>query len=101
MAGGVALMASPAGVALPVLNVVGFGSGGVAAGSIAASIQSGIGSVVGGSAFAVCQSAAAGGAGAAAVNGVVAGAGAAVSAAAVGGRFLVSKLSRGGLGLKY
>lgn len=31
VAGGAVLMATPAGVALPVLNVVGFGSGGVAA----------------------------------------------------------------------
>ncbi|KAK4139635.1 uncharacterized protein C8A04DRAFT_32859 [Dichotomopilus funicola] len=62
--------------------------------SMAAVIQSGIGNVVGGSAFAACQSAAAGGAGAAAVNGVVAGTGAAVSAVAAGGRFLVSRLGR-------
>jgi len=46
-------------VAVPVtLAIVGFAPAGIAAGSIAAGIQSGIGNVVAGSVFAVLQSAA-------------------------------------------
>jgi len=48
--------------AIPILNLIGFTAGGVAAGSIAAAIHSGIGNVVAGSLFAVAQAAGAGGA---------------------------------------
>ena len=50
IAGGVA-----AGIAL-VPIALGFGGAGIVAGSAAAAIQSGIGNVVGGSLFAICQS---------------------------------------------
>ncbi len=63
-------------VAIPILSAVGFTSAGVAAGSAAAAIQSGIGNVAAGSFFAAAQSAAATGAVGAAVKvtgGVVAG----------------------------
>ncbi|KAJ3491922.1 hypothetical protein NLI96_g384 [Meripilus lineatus] len=50
------------GVLVGVLLIVGFGPGGVIAGSLAASLHSGIGTVAAGSAFAICQSIAAGGA---------------------------------------
>ncbi|KAK4651916.1 hypothetical protein QC762_606745 [Podospora pseudocomata] len=64
---GAVALAAPLAIAAPVLAAVGFTAEGVAATSIAAGIQAGIGNVVGGSVFAICQSAAAGGAGAAAV----------------------------------
>ncbi|PQK16857.1 hypothetical protein BB8028_0007g00580 [Beauveria bassiana] len=47
-------------VAAPILGAAGFTANGVAAGSAAAAVQSGIGNVVGGSVFATLQSAAAG-----------------------------------------
>ncbi|KAI5779090.1 hypothetical protein EDC01DRAFT_776641 [Geopyxis carbonaria] len=52
---------APAVLITPILAPLGFTSGGVVAGSAAAGIQSGIGSVAAGSTFAFCQSAAAGG----------------------------------------
>ncbi|KAK4640792.1 hypothetical protein QC761_606745 [Podospora bellae-mahoneyi] len=64
---GAVALAAPLAIAAPVLAAVGFTAEGVAATSIAAGVQAGIGNVVGGSVFAICQSAAAGGAGAAAV----------------------------------
>ncbi|KAF2271992.1 uncharacterized protein EI97DRAFT_239297 [Westerdykella ornata] len=51
-----------AGLAGPIIGAAGFGSGGVVAGSMAAGIQSSIGNVAAGSAFAFLQSAGAGGA---------------------------------------
>lgn len=67
-------MLAPGMLALPVLGLFGFGSGGVIGGSLAAGAQAGIGNVVLGSIFATLQSAGAGGAGVAVVNGVVQGA---------------------------
>lgn len=65
IAGGAVLVVAPGIVTQPALAMAGFGSEGVAAGSLAAGVQSGIGNVVAGSAFAGLQSAGAGGAGAA------------------------------------
>ncbi|CAI6338399.1 unnamed protein product [Periconia digitata] len=65
-----------------ILSAVGFTVGGVAAGSVAASIQSGIGLVTAGSTFAILQSAGAGGTGLAvvyAITAVVTAAGAVVA----------------------
>jgi hypothetical protein len=78
------VVAAPLGIAAAhgVLHMVGFTATGVAAGTIAAAAQSGIGNVVAGSTFAVLQSAAAGGAGAILVNGVAAGTVTAVAIAA-------------------
>ena len=60
-------------VGAAVLPLIGFGAGGVAAGSIAAGIHSGIGNVVAGSLFAITQSFAATGGAAvlAAIGGAV------------------------------
>ncbi|KAJ7846681.1 hypothetical protein B0H14DRAFT_926557 [Mycena olivaceomarginata] len=59
VAGGIVIL--PA-LLVGTLNLLGFGAGGVAAGSIAAGIQSGFGGYIAtGSAFALAQSAAAGG----------------------------------------
>ncbi|KAK3985168.1 hypothetical protein QBC44DRAFT_335567 [Cladorrhinum sp. PSN332] len=91
MGAGLIVVAAPAAVAAPVLGAVGFSAEGVLAGSIAAGVQGTIGNVVGGSAFAVCQSAAAGGAGAAVVAGATQVAGGAVAVAAGVGRFLLGK----------
>ncbi|PWY84927.1 hypothetical protein BO70DRAFT_334971 [Aspergillus heteromorphus CBS 117.55] len=68
--GGVMLTA-PGAVSGAVLPCLGFGAGGVQAGSIAAAIHTFIGKVAGGSLFAVFQSAGAGGAGIWIVNAVV------------------------------
>ncbi|KAH7188526.1 uncharacterized protein B0J16DRAFT_382405 [Fusarium flagelliforme] len=76
MVTGAAVVLVPAIVASPVLGILGLGGAGVAAGSAAAGIQSGIGSVAAGSLFATLQSAGAGGYGVAAVHGVVQAAGA-------------------------
>ncbi|KAF4448807.1 hypothetical protein F53441_7856 [Fusarium austroafricanum] len=77
---GFAMLAVPAIVATPILGALGFGATGIAAGSAAAGIQSGVGSVVAPSLFATLQSAGAGGYGVAAVHGVVQATGAAVAA---------------------
>ncbi|KAK3307397.1 uncharacterized protein B0T15DRAFT_177131 [Chaetomium strumarium] len=76
-----------------VLPAVGFGNG-VAAGSVAAGIQSWMGNVAAGSWFAVCQSAGAGGAGAAVVNGAAQVAGAVVGAAVAGGNHVLGKTKK-------
>ncbi|KAF5662393.1 hypothetical protein FHETE_7978 [Fusarium heterosporum] len=81
---GAALIAVPALVAGPLLGIVGFGAGGVVAGSAAAGLQSGIGSVVAPSLFATLQSAGAGGYGVAAVHGVIQGVGAIAAAGGIG-----------------
>jgi len=78
---GVVMIATPGLVAAPVLGAAGFGAKGIVAGSTAAAIQSGMGSVVAPGLFATLQSAAAGGYGAAAVAGGVQAAGALVSSA--------------------
>ncbi|KAF5552719.1 hypothetical protein FNAPI_7025 [Fusarium napiforme] len=80
IATGAVLVVVPGLVATPILGILGFGAGGIAAGSAAAGIQSGIGSVAAGSTFAILQSAGAGGAGLAVVNGVVQAAGAIIGA---------------------
>ncbi|KAF5660531.1 hypothetical protein FCIRC_12126 [Fusarium circinatum] len=80
MATGAGLIVAPGLVATPLLGALGFSAGGIAAGSAAAGIQSGIGSVVAGSPFSILQSAGAGGAGLAVVNGVVQASGAVVGA---------------------
>ncbi|KAK7428483.1 hypothetical protein QQZ08_004921 [Neonectria magnoliae] len=67
------IIAAPALIASPALAVAGFGANGVAGGSIAAGVQSGIGSVSAGGLFATLQSAGAGGYGVAAVNGAIRG----------------------------
>jgi hypothetical protein len=90
--GGVTLVAAPALVVAPVLSAVGFTSTGVGAGSVAAGVQSGLGSVAAGSMFAGLQSAAAGGYGLAMANGVVQGAGAALSVGAAAANHIKSKL---------
>ncbi|KAF1996227.1 hypothetical protein P154DRAFT_580154 [Amniculicola lignicola CBS 123094] len=59
-------------ITAPLLGLVGFTGVGVAAGSLAAGIQSGLGNVVAGGVFATLQSAAMGGYGAATVAGAVA-----------------------------
>ncbi|KAF9767091.1 hypothetical protein IL306_000386 [Fusarium sp. DS 682] len=87
IAAGVAMITVPALVATPLLAAVGFGAGGIVAGSAAAGIQSGIGSVAAGSLFAVLQSAGAGGYGLAAVHGVVQAVGAVVGAGGIGAFF--------------
>ncbi|KAI9373310.1 hypothetical protein BJX61DRAFT_503325 [Aspergillus egyptiacus] len=84
-AASLAVFASPAIVAAPVLSAVGFGAAGVQAGSMAALWHSMIGNAVAGGAFATFQSAGAGGAGAAVVNGVVQGGAAMVG---IGGRIV-------------
>ncbi|QPH00569.1 hypothetical protein C2857_004319 [Epichloe festucae Fl1] len=77
---GLLVVAGPGIVAAPLLGASGFGSLGPIAGSAAACVQSGIGNVVAGSAFATLQSAGMGGAGAAVVNGVVSTVGGVVAA---------------------
>nr|GAT54527.1 predicted protein [Mycena chlorophos] len=57
----VATVAAPL-VLVGVIQAIGFGSGGVVAGSIAATLHSAIGNVAAGSLFAICQSIGAGGA---------------------------------------
>ncbi|TPX17941.1 uncharacterized protein E0L32_012004 [Thyridium curvatum] len=84
LAAGLGITFAPGIATTPLLAAAGFGEGGVAAGSFAAGAQSLIGNVVGGSAFAVLQSAGAGGSGLAtlqAVAGAVAGAVTAVGGA--------------------
>ncbi|KAH8801371.1 hypothetical protein F5884DRAFT_862071 [Xylogone sp. PMI_703] len=63
-----AVIIAPGILWVPALGVVGFGPGGIGAGTWAAGIQSGIGNVAAGSVFATMQSAGAGGAGAAVLN---------------------------------
>ncbi|KAK0726404.1 hypothetical protein B0T21DRAFT_350541 [Apiosordaria backusii] len=100
--GGVVLVAAPGVVTSPVLAATGFGEGGVVAGemiapspfiggkltlcyagSVAASVHSGIRVVAAGSLFSILQSAGAGGAGAAAVGGAVQGVGVAAVAGGI------------------
>ncbi|OCF54491.1 hypothetical protein L486_08040 [Kwoniella mangroviensis CBS 10435] len=69
----IGVVACPGLVVGPALNVVGFGSGGVQAGSVAAATQSAIGNVASGGLFSICQSAAMGGAGCATINTAVQG----------------------------
>ncbi|KAF4444600.1 Interferon-induced 6-16 [Fusarium acutatum] len=76
VATGAVLIVAPAIVVGPALVATGFG----ARLPLVSGIQSGIGSVVAGSAFATLQSAGAGGAGLAVVNGVAQGAGAVFAA---------------------
>ncbi|KAL0937820.1 uncharacterized protein CTRU02_207551 [Colletotrichum truncatum] len=82
---GVLLVAAPAVVAAPGLAAAGFGAEGVVAGSAAAGVQSGIGSVVAPSLFATLQSAGAGGYGVATVYGAVQGVGGVIASAGAGG----------------
>jgi len=84
---GLVCLAVPALVVAPVLGAIGFTEAGVVAGSVAAGVQSGIGSVVAPSVFSVLQSAAAGGYGVATVYPAVQVAGGAIisSVAAVAG----------------
>ncbi|KAB5517294.1 hypothetical protein GE09DRAFT_568390 [Coniochaeta sp. 2T2.1] len=72
-AGGLAVVATPGIFSGPALWLLGFGPGGVVAGSWAASIHSTIGIVAAGSKFAIMQSAGAGGAGLAIVNSAIQG----------------------------
>ncbi|KAI1135340.1 hypothetical protein F5Y05DRAFT_416327 [Hypoxylon sp. FL0543] len=64
-------IAVPAAIAGPLLGTAGFTANGIAAGSLAAGAQAGIGNVAAGSLFATLQSAGMAGYGAAIVNGVV------------------------------
>ncbi|KAI0502917.1 hypothetical protein F5B22DRAFT_652609 [Xylaria bambusicola] len=82
MGGGAALVAVPMMAAAPVIGAAGFGVNGIIGGSLAASAQSGIGSVLAPSLFATLQSAGAGGYGVAAVSAAVQGAGALVAGSA-------------------
>ncbi|TLD11525.1 hypothetical protein PspLS_11423, partial [Pyricularia sp. CBS 133598] len=82
-AAGITMLVAPALIALPALGAVGFSASGPVAGSIAAAIQSGLGSVVAPSLFATFQSAAMGGYGAAAVFGAVQVGGGAMAASAI------------------
>ncbi|KHN99575.1 Interferon-induced 6-16 [Metarhizium album ARSEF 1941] len=79
---GAAVVAAPVLLSAPALAVAGYGSSGVVAGSLAATIQSSVGSVAAGSAFATLQSAGAAGAGLATVNGIAQGVGAGTAAVA-------------------
>ncbi|KAI1170830.1 hypothetical protein F4777DRAFT_567732 [Nemania sp. FL0916] len=79
--GGV-MVAAPMMAAAPVLGAFGFGANGIAVGSVAAGVQSGIGSVVAPGAFATIQSAAAGGYGVAAVSTAVQGMGGVIAGSA-------------------
>ncbi|SPO04327.1 uncharacterized protein DNG_07011 [Cephalotrichum gorgonifer] len=92
MGGGAFAAAAPLAVALPALGVLGFGST-IAQGTIATTIQSGIGNVVGQSIFAILQSAGAGGYGVAVVGSAVQVAGTGVAAA---GATLLARATRGG-----
>ncbi|KAI0384604.1 hypothetical protein F5Y04DRAFT_277330 [Hypomontagnella monticulosa] len=80
-AAGIAL-AVPALISGPLLAAAGFGANGIAAASLASAVQSGIGNVAAGSAFATLQSAGMAGYGAAVVNGAVQVGGAALAASA-------------------
>ncbi|KAL4961439.1 uncharacterized protein BDV14DRAFT_180422 [Aspergillus stella-maris] len=88
----VAVVAAPGLVVAPVLSVLGFGSGGIKAYSLAAGAQSAMGNVAAGSTFATLQSAAAGGYGIAAVNGVAQVGGAVVGVGSAGLRWVRAKL---------
>ncbi|KAK8073381.1 hypothetical protein PG994_004280 [Apiospora phragmitis] len=78
------ITAAPGIITSPDLAALGFGSNGVVLGSAAASVQSGIGSVIAPSLFATLQSAGAGGYGLASVSGVVQVASGAVASSAMG-----------------
>ncbi|KPM37770.1 hypothetical protein AK830_g8802 [Neonectria ditissima] len=84
---GALVMAAPAIVASPALAAAGFGANGIVGGSVAAGVQSGIGSVVAPGLFATLQSAGAAGYGVAAVHGTVQG----VALAATGAGAWASK----------
>jgi len=92
--GALVVVAAPALVAGPALAGLGFGAQGIAANSVAAGIQSGIGNAVAPSLFATLQSAGAAGYGAAVVNGVVQAGGAAVALASGGAAAINAKLQR-------
>ncbi|CCC07088.1 unnamed protein product [Sordaria macrospora k-hell] len=91
-AGGLTVVAAPALLTGPVLSFMGFGSGGVVGGSIAAGIQAAIGNVVAGSWFATVTSAAMGGYGVPVVAAVGQGIGA--GAALVGGAYATKELRK-------
>ncbi|KAJ1323018.1 Interferon-induced 6-16 family [Microdochium nivale] len=85
--GGLAIMALPGLIVAPaigVLNMVGFGAGGIVGGTTAATIQAGIGNVAARSLFATCTSAAASGYGVAVLAGAARVAGGAFASAAAG-----------------
>ncbi|XXG97384.1 hypothetical protein Hte_003685 [Hypoxylon texense] len=81
---GTSVALAPALVASPVLAILGFGADGIVKASIAAGIQSGIGSVVAPSLFATLQSAGMAGYGVAVVNGAVSAGGGALALASAG-----------------
>ncbi|KAM5357640.1 hypothetical protein ACJZ2D_016064 [Fusarium nematophilum] len=85
---GALAVAAPAIVATPALATCGFGANGVAAGSTAAAIQSGIGNVVAPGLFATLQSAGAGGYGVGVVHGATHVAGAVLGSVGGLGGFL-------------
>ncbi|CAM1505409.1 Fc.00g110460.m01.CDS01 [Cosmosporella sp. VM-42] len=68
---GAAMCLGPGLIAAPILGGLGFGAGGIVGGSIAAALQSSMGSVAAGGLFATLQSAGAGGYGAATVYGAI------------------------------
>ncbi|RKL41052.1 hypothetical protein BFJ72_g5947 [Fusarium proliferatum] len=90
---GAGMVIAPGLVVAPAISAAGFTTEDVSAGLLAAGIQSGIGSVVAGSAFATLQSAGAGGFDLAVVNGVVQAAG-----VVVGGSGVAAKLKGQGNG---
>ncbi|RFU78684.1 hypothetical protein TARUN_3531 [Trichoderma arundinaceum] len=89
---GFLMLAAPAVITTPIMAVagmLGFTSGGIAASSIAAGAQAGMGNVVAGSAFATVQSAAAGGYGLGVLTGLVQAAGGTIAAVgSLGGGFM-------------
>ncbi|WWD06669.1 hypothetical protein V865_004763 [Kwoniella europaea PYCC6329] len=89
--GTIAIVACPGLVVGPALNMVGFGAGGVQAGSVAAATHSAIGNVASGSLFSICQSAAMGGTGGATINTAVQG----TVCMAAGGSHMAKKYWRG------
>ncbi|KAK7418833.1 hypothetical protein QQX98_003695 [Neonectria punicea] len=93
---GATVVVAPALVATPALAALGFGANGIVGGSIAAGVQSGIGSVVAPSLFATLQSAGAAGYGLAAVHGTVQGV--ALGAGGLGAWFSRKMANREGRG---
>ncbi|KAK7428482.1 hypothetical protein QQZ08_004920 [Neonectria magnoliae] len=93
---GAAVVVAPALVATPALAALGFGANGIVGGSIAAGVQSGIGSVAAPGLFATLQSAGAAGYGLAAVHGTVQGV--ALGAGGIGAWFARKKANKEGRG---